>query len=159
LIRLARAVIVLLSKPASDLAFDFSVLFIHGWLTGDWDGPKDEKAESGFHRTPLENPNRLIATTSAAAAIFAVATAAAWGAFFTRLGNIDGEGASAHILAVQGISRLLRLLVRAHGHESKAAGTIGHAIHYQGGFADRAVRGEGVSQVIFSGVEGKIPDE
>ena len=57
-----------------DLAFDFYVLFIHGWQTGNWDKPKDEKAESGFHRTPLEIPNRLIAATTATTAVFTAAT-------------------------------------------------------------------------------------
>jgi hypothetical protein len=79
-------------------------LFIHGWQTGSWDEPKDEKAESGFHRTPLEIPDRLIATTTAAAVFTATTAAAAGGAFFTRLGHIDGEGASAHVLAVQGVN-------------------------------------------------------
>jgi len=127
------------------------------------------KAESGFHRTPLEIPNRLIttatagpavfATTTAAAAVFTTTAAAGGRSFFTRLGNIYGEGASAHILAIQGIRGLLRFLVGAHGHETKAAGTIGHAIHDEAGVRDRAMRGEGVSQVIFSGVEGKVPDK
>ena len=45
---------------------------------------------------------------------------------------------------------------RAHGHETKAAGAVGHAIHHQVGFGDRAVRRKGVLQVVFGGIEGKI---
>ena len=37
-------------------------------------------------------------------------------------------------------------------------GAIGHAVHYQGGFRDSAVRGERVLQVIFGGFEGEISD-
>jgi hypothetical protein len=33
----------------------------------------------------------------------------------------------------------------------------GGPVHHQVGFNDRAVRREGVLQVVFSGVEGKIP--
>ena len=146
-------------KPASDLAFGLKVLFVPFWQTGAWDGPKDEKAESGFHRTPLEIPNRLITAATAGPAVFTTTTAAGGRSFFARLGHIDGEGASAHVLAIEGIGGLLRFLVGAHGHETKAAGTIGHAVHDEAGVRDRAMRGEGVSQVIFSGVKGKVPDK
>jgi hypothetical protein len=36
---------------------------------------------------------------------------------------------------------------------------VGHAVHHQVGFGDRAVRRKGVLQVVFSGVEGKISDK
>src|ERR1017187_3164164 len=108
----------------------------------------------------LEIPIRLIAmATATATAVFTATTAAGGCAFFTRLGNAYGEGASSHILAVKGLNGLLRFLVRAHGHESKAARTIGHAIHYQVGFRDRAMRGERVSHLIFSGFQGKASDK
>src|SRR5207245_8399564 len=41
-------------------------------------------------------------------------------------------------------------------HESKATGSTGRAIHHQVGLGDRAMRGERVLQVVFSGVEGKV---
>jgi hypothetical protein len=143
-----------------DPAFDFYVLFIHDWHTGNWDKPKIKRRCPVPTEPRLEIPIRLIATaTATATAVIAATTAAGGRAFFTRLGNAYCEGASSHILAVKGLNGLLRFLVRAHGHESKAARTIGHAIHYQVGFRDRAMRGERVSHLIFSGFQGKASDK
>ena len=41
----------------------------------------------------------------------------------------------------------------------KPARATAHAVHHQVGLDDRAVRGKGVLQVIFSGVEGKISNK
>ena len=119
-----------------------------------------QKCQQGFSGKGLKCfLHCLITTATAGPAVFATTTAAGGRSLFTRLGHIHGQGASAHILAVQSARGLLRFLVGAHGHETKAAGTIGHAIHDQAGVRDCAMRGECVSQVIFSGVEGKIPDK
>src|SRR4030095_16868654 len=86
----------------------------------------------------------------------ATATTAATRTLFTRTCNVDGEGAAVHVLAVHGRDGFLRLFGRAHGHEAKAARAAGHSLHHQVGFDHRAVRREGVLQVVFSGVEGKV---
>jgi len=41
----------------------------------------------------------------------------------------------------------------------EAARAIGHAIHHQVRFGDRAMRGGGVVQVVLGGVEGRISDK
>lgn len=101
----------------------------------------------------------LAATAAAAVFTTSAATAAATRAVFARTGDIDGEGAAADVLAVQGINGLLRLLGRAHGHEAKAAGAAGHAVHHQVGLDHRAVRRKGVLEVIFGGVEREVSDK
>jgi hypothetical protein len=80
-------------------------------------------------------------------------------ALFARAGDVDGQGAAIQLRAVQGGNGFLRFLIVAHGHETKAAGAIGHAIHHQIGFHDCAVFGKRVIQVVFCGIEGKIPYE
>ncbi len=100
------------------------------------------------------------ATTAAAAAVFptttTTTTTAARGAFFAGLGNVDGERASVHVFAVEGLDGSVRFLSRTHGNETKSTGTAGFAVHHQVGFSDRAVRSECVAQVVFSGIEGKV---
>ena len=108
---------------------------------------------------------RLVATASAtvsAAAVFtptAATAATAAGSLFARLGDIDREGATVQLGAVEGGDSFLRLFVRTHGYKSKTAGAIGHAIHHQVGFRNRTVRGERVLQVVFSSVGGKVSDK
>ena len=94
-------------------------------------------------------------TASAAAAEFTASTATSR-AFFAGPGDVDGDGASIQLRAVHGGNGLLRFRFRAHGHKRKTARAVGHAIHHQVGFSNRAIRGECVLQVVFSGVEGKI---
>src|SRR5215469_317764 len=96
------------------------------------------------------------ARTAAAAAEFTASAAAAAGAFFSRARDVDREGASVQLLAVHGFNGLLGFLWRTHGDEGEAAGAAAHSIHHQVGFNDRAVRREGVLQIVFSGVEGKV---
>ena len=105
------------------------------------------------------------ATTAAATAVFTTgaspttATAAATATtrtFFTRAGDVDREGATVHFLAVQGFNGSLRLIGRTHRDEAETARTTAQAIHHQVGFHDRAVRREGVVQVILCSVEGKV---
>ncbi len=45
-----------------------------------------------------------------------------------------------------------------HGDKRETAWAARGAIHREGGFSDGAVLGEQVAQVVFGGVEGKIPD-
>src|SRR5665213_2354877 len=102
------------------------------------------------------------ATTAAATAtaeFTATAAAAAGGAFFARAGDVDRQRATVHVLAVHAFDGLLGLFGGTHGHKTKAARAVGHAIHHQVGFSDRAKRGERVLQVVFSGIEEKISYE
>ena len=113
----------------------------------------------------------LVATTSAAAttaattatAVFtarstaAAATAAtAWRTVFTGTCNVDGQCAAVQLFTIQCVNGSLSLFGRAHGDETKTAGTAANAVHHQVGFHDSAVRREGVLQVVLGGVEGKI---
>src|SRR6266853_3309687 len=100
----------------------------------------------------MESTKDLVAITTAAAVF--TTTAAAAGALFARLGDIDREGAAIQLLAVQGVNGLLSFLGGAHGDESEAAGAAGHAIHHQVGFGDRAMRREGVLQVVLGDLRG-----
>src|SRR5208282_3665274 len=87
-------------------------------------------------------------------------TAAAAGrTLFAGLGGIDGEGAAVNGLAVEGGGGFLGLLGGAHGDEGEPAGTAGGPVHHQVGFQDGAMGGEGVLQVVFCGVEGKVSDK
>ena len=105
----------------------------------------------------------LVAISSAATtatAVFATTAATTTArALFARLGDVNREVAPVQCLAIQAVDGLLGLLGCAHGNEAKPARTAGGPVHHQVGLDDRAVRGERVLQVVFSGVEGKIPDE
>ena len=39
-------------RPFDDATFNFKVFFFHDWQSGNWNEPKNKKAEPGFHRTP-----------------------------------------------------------------------------------------------------------
>ena len=108
-----------------------------------------------LHREILGNRLIAVATT----AKFTTTTTAAARTFLTRAGNVDGQGTTAKVLAIQAVNGFLRLFRRAHGHKSEAARAVGGAIHHQVGFSDAAKRREGVLQVIFGSVEGKVSNE
>ena len=74
-------------------------------------------------------------------------------------GFADVHGATVEFLAVQGIDRILSFLRRAHRDEGKTLGATAHAIHHQVRFNNAAVRGKCVLKIVFSGVEGKIPNK
>ena len=100
------------------------------------------------------------ARTAAAAAKFTTRTAtAAACAFFARARDVYRESAPIQLLAVHGFDGLLGFFGRTHGDEGEAARAAAHSIHHQVGFNDRAVRREGVLQIVFSGVEGKVSYE
>ena len=119
------------------------------------------KAGSGFQAEPRPEilGNDLVAIPTATTTVFTTTATSAARTFFARLGDVDREGATVNFLAVQGRDGLLGFFGGAHGHETKAAGAIGHAIHHQVRFRDRAMRGERVLQIVFRGVEGKISDK
>jgi len=122
------------------------------------DGPDPAKTRIGT----LVTVATAASTTAAAAAATiptAAATAAASRSFFTRPSDVDREGAPAQLFAVEGVNGLLGLLRRTHGDESEPARTAGCPVHHKVGFDNRAVRRKGVLQVVFSDVEGKIPNK
>ena len=93
----------------------------------------------------------IIAAASAAAATTA---AAAGTAIFTRAGFIDGEVATADLLAVGGFDRGGAFGSAAHGHECKAAGAACGVISHEGDFGDSAVLGKEIFEIVFGGIEG-----
>jgi hypothetical protein len=95
-------------------------------------------------------------TTTATAASAVLGTTGAGSALFTRAGDVHGQGAAVNGLAVQRGNGVRRFLVRAHGDESKPAGTASGTVHHQIGFDDSAMCGKGVLQVVFGGFAGKI---
>src|SRR5262249_5306217 len=68
----------------------------------------------------------ITAATTKAASSTATAAATALGA---RLGLVDGQGAAAGVLAVQGGDGGLGLLLGLHLHEAEALRTAGVAVH------------------------------
>src|SRR6185503_5271831 len=98
------------------------------------------------------------AAATAAAAVFAPATATTTRrAVFARASDVDGQGATIQLGAIHRRDGLLGLLGRTHGDKSETARTAAHAVHHQVGFDDRAVRREGVLQIVFRGIEGEVP--
>jgi hypothetical protein len=111
----------------------------------------------------------LISRTTAAAATTTTATAtttvttatattAAAGTFLARARLINRQRPSFPILAIQALDRGFGALLSIHCHESEAAGTAGISIHYHMDLVDRSVWRKHVPKVVFSHVEGKVPD-
>src|SRR6266568_5143381 len=125
-------------------------------------GAANEKSEAGFPRTSPDNRAlTLVAITATAtsAAKFATATAASARTLFARASDVDGEGAAVQLRAIQGVDGLLRLFGRAHRDEAEPTRFTRHAVHHQVGLDDRPVRREGVLEIVFGGVEGKISNK
>jgi hypothetical protein len=53
----------------------------------------------------------------------------------------------------------LGFFLGAHGDESESARPAAFAIGHEVGFEDRAMRGESVLQIVFSSVEGEVPNK
>jgi hypothetical protein len=87
---------------------------------------------------------------------FAARIAPAAGIFLSRTSDVDGEITPVKGGAVEGVDGLLGFLSRRHGDESEAARPAAHPVGNEIGFRDGAVRGKGVLEIVFSGVEGKI---
>jgi hypothetical protein len=97
------------------------------------------------------------ATATAAARTAATAAAATAAATLAFLRFIDTQGATTHILAVQGLDGALRIAAR-HFHEAKAARTAGFAIVDQRNGLHCAVLLEERPYVAFGSVERQIPN-
>ena len=124
-----------------------------------------KKARPGFPEPRLIITLQLLVAITAtataaatAAAKFATTTASAR-ALFARASDVDGEGAAVQLRAIQGINGLLRLFRRAHRDEAEPTRFTRYAVHQQVGLDDRAVGREGVLEIVFGGVEGKIPNK
>src|SRR6266568_8897387 len=125
-------------------------------------GAANEKSEAGFPRTSPDNRAlTLVAITATAtsAAKFATATAASARTLFARASDVDGEGAAVQLRAIQGVDGLLRLFRRAHRDEAEPTRFTRYAVHQQVGLDDRAVGREGVLEIVFGGVEGKVSNK
>jgi hypothetical protein len=96
------------------------------------------------------------ATVSAASAATTAATARA---LFARPGEINGQGTSIQLFAIQSINGLLRFFGRTHGHKGKPPGPTCSPVHHQVGLHDGAVRGKCVLKIVFCRVKGEIPHE
>ena len=96
------------------------------------------------------------ASSAAAATATTAATEAAAGAFFTRTGFIDGEGAAHEVGAVH----LLNCLIGAFRHfdEGEAAAAARFAIGHDLGANDLTVSAERFEKVVRRGLEGKVAD-
>jgi hypothetical protein len=100
------------------------------------------------------------ATATAATTVFATTTATtASGAFFTWSGNVYRQIATVELLAVHGFNGLLRLFGRAHGNKAETAGAASRSVHHQIRLNDRSVRGKGVLQIVFRGIEGEVSNK
>ncbi len=103
-------------------------------------------------------------TATAATAVSTTATTAATAAttvgraFFTRTCFIDRKRAALERLAVERGDGRVHAFGGVHGHERETAWATGGAVHGKGAFGDCAVGSKKVTQVVFGGVEGKIPD-
>jgi hypothetical protein len=103
----------------------------------------------------LAEPTQILKSgplATAAAVSVPAATGPAARTFFPRPGEVDGQGASAQFLAIQGIDHLLSLFGRFHRDEGESARTAGAAVHHQLGLHNGAVCRESVLQVVFSDV-------
>jgi len=101
----------------------------------------------------------LTTATSATTTAAAIPATATTRAFFTSSGNVYSQVAPVHIGAIEGADGFLGFFLGAHGNKRESAGPAGGAIHHQVRLDDRAVRGEGILEIFFSGVEGEISDK
>jgi hypothetical protein len=142
------------------------MLFLHG----------KNKRRSSVHPNPAWKYCYVklitIATTAAAAAAAAVTaattaaatestttTTAASRTVFARTGNVNGQGTTAHVFAIQAVNSLLGFFGAAHGYKTKTARAVGGAIHHQVGLGHGAELGKGILQVILGDIEGKVSNE
>ena len=108
--------------------------------------------------TDADDPTRasgirgnLPATASAAAA----ATVSTATAGLTFLGLVDPQGATLHLVAIEGLHGLLRSFI-VHLDESETARTTGLALVDQGDGVERAVLTEEFLDFSIGGTEGQI---
>src|SRR5690606_9652258 len=98
-------------------------------------------------------------TAISTAAVAATTTTAAAGTFFTRFGHVDSQCTAINGGPVESVDCLLSFFRGAHGDEAEASSAAADAVHHQIGFENSAVSGESILKVVFSGVEGKVPNK
>ena len=94
--------------------------------------------------------------TATSAASTAIAAATARWACFARSRFVHGQRPTFNSLAVELGDRLLRVLLRRHGDEGKAARFPGELVLHEGDFLHRADAREEILQIRLGRVEGKI---
>jgi len=94
------------------------------------------------------------AATTATAAVSAAATAAA--AFFTRLGFVDLEIASAEVRSVEGLDGAHHGSIRVHGHESEATWLAALTVDWQVHVRHLAVLGKQVLNVLLGRLKRQV---
>jgi hypothetical protein len=62
------------------------------------------------------------------------------------------------VFAMEEADGLLRFVVRGHGDEGEATGLAGHFVLHESAVGDGTSLSEELLEVVFNGVEGKIPD-
>jgi hypothetical protein len=100
----------------------------------------------------------FLVTPSAAPAKALVASAASTCGVFTWTRFVHGKVEAMQCRPVKLAGGILCFLFRGHGHEGEAPGLARRSVLHKDGFANSAGSGEKVQNIIFCGVEGKIPD-
>jgi len=98
-------------------------------------------------------------TTIAAAATATVSATTTLRAFFPRASDVDVDGATVEVLAIEPIDRGLRLFIRAHGHKRESARAARRFVGHEEGIGNGAELGKSVHEDAFGGLERKVPDE
>ncbi len=79
--------------------------------------------------------------------------------FFAGSGNVYSQIAPVHIGAIERADGFLGLFLGAHRNKGESPRPPGGAIHHQIRFDNRAVRGEGILEIVFCGIEGEVSDK
>ena len=108
---------------------------------------------------PLRKQARFSRTAATVATVFTPSATAAGRALFARARDIDRQRATSQFFTMEGVDGFLGLFGRAHRNKAKPAWPACGAIHHEIGLNDRAVRREGVLQVVLRDVETKVPYE
>jgi len=98
------------------------------------------------------------ATAAAAAADAATTTTAATSAVFARAGFVDGQGAAAMFLAVQGSDRRLGFLIGPHFDEPEPLGSAGVTVVDDLGRDNRAVLAKQLLELRAIDLVAQIPN-
>ncbi len=113
-----------------------------------------------FLRSVAVTTTTAVATASTAARAAVAASAATTpGPLFPGPGDVNGQGATSHIFAIQPVDGFLRLFRCAHGHEGETSRASGHPVGDEIGFDNGSVGGKGILEVVFSDFKVEVPDE
>jgi hypothetical protein len=96
------------------------------------------------------------ATAAAATTTESATTATATGAFFTRAGDIDGQGATTEVFAIEEIHRALSFISGGEFYERESAGFARNAIQHQIHRGYHSGCGEVILNIPFHGLEREV---